>query len=97
MSVCCARIAADAANLALSRDGAGREESVLGGVDGVRVRAAAGPARVRVCRTFAEAAEDEAVRYTDSSGSLAMAVNHGSAAERFGLRPDDEIKLAPMP
>ena len=84
-------------SLTLNLDGNVLKESFLGRVDGVRVRTAAGPARMRVCRTFAEAIEDEAVLYTDSSGSLAMAVNHGSAAERLGLVPDDEIKLAPMP
>ena len=95
--VCHVLISDHYGNLTLNLDGTVLEESFLGRVDGVRVRTAAGPARMRVCRTFAEAAEDEAVLYTDSSGSLAMAVNHGSAAERLGLVPDDEIKLAPMP
>ena len=95
--VCHVLISDHYGNLTLNLDGTVLKESFLGRVDGVRVRTAAGPARMRVCRTFAEAIEDEAVLYTDSSGSLAMAVNHGSAAERLGLVPDDEIKLAPMP
>jgi S-adenosyl-L-methionine hydrolase (adenosine-forming) len=47
-------------------------------------------------RTFADAATDELVLLLDSSGSLALAVNRGSAAERLGLAAGDEVRLRPL-
>jgi S-adenosylmethionine hydrolase len=46
-------------------------------------------------RTFADVAPGELVLYLDSGGSLALAVNGGSAAERLGVRGGDELRLEP--
>lgn len=47
-------------------------------------------------RTFGEVTAGEAVLFTDSSGYLALAVNRGSAASRFGLGPDNEVRFTPV-
>lgn len=44
-------------------------------------------------RTFADVAEGGLLLYLDSSGSTALAVNRGSAAEALGLGPGDELAL----
>ena len=44
-------------------------------------------------RTFADVAEGGLLLYLDSSGSAALAVNRGSAAESLGLGPGDELVL----
>jgi S-adenosylmethionine hydrolase len=44
-------------------------------------------------RTFADVAEGGLLLYLDSSGSTALAVNRGSAAEALGLAPGDELAL----
>jgi S-adenosylmethionine hydrolase len=49
---------------------------------------------VTVARTFGDVEPGELVLYSDSSGSLALAVNGGSAAERLGVRTGDELELA---
>jgi hypothetical protein len=46
-----------------------------------------------VGRTFGDVAEGELLAYVDSRGSLALAVNGGSAAERLALRPDEVLTL----
>jgi S-adenosyl-L-methionine hydrolase (adenosine-forming) len=46
-------------------------------------------------RTFADAPDGALLLYLDSSGSLALAVNRGSAAERIGLARGDEVSLRP--
>jgi S-adenosylmethionine hydrolase len=45
--------------------------------------------------TFADVGEGELMLYVDSSASLALAVNQGSAAERLGVAAGDEILLSP--
>jgi S-adenosylmethionine hydrolase len=45
-------------------------------------------------RTFADAAAGELILYEDSYRNLALAVNRGSAAERLGVRPGDEVVIA---
>ena len=45
--------------------------------------------------TFADVAEGGLLLYLDASGSLALAVNRGSAAERLGLGPGDPVVLRP--
>lgn len=47
-------------------------------------------------RTFADVAAGDPVLYTDSTGYLALAVNRGSAASRFGLGPDNEVRFTPV-
>jgi S-adenosylmethionine hydrolase len=44
-------------------------------------------------RTFADVAEGGLLLYLDSSGSAALAVNRGSAAESLALGPGDELVL----
>ena len=46
-------------------------------------------------RTFADAAPGELIVYEDSARMLAIAVSHGSAAERLGLTIDDELRISP--
>lgn len=46
-------------------------------------------------RTFADAAPGELIVYEDSARTLAVAVSHGSAAERLGLAVDDELRISP--
>jgi S-adenosyl-L-methionine hydrolase (adenosine-forming) len=46
-------------------------------------------------RTFADVAAGELVLYEDSGGSLALAVNGGSAAGALGVRGGDELRLEP--
>ncbi len=57
----------------------------------------AGTAKVTVPfgNTFGDVAPGEGLLYEDSSGRLALAVNRDSAAELFGLAPDDEVVLSP--
>jgi S-adenosyl-L-methionine hydrolase (adenosine-forming) len=45
--------------------------------------------------TFADVPAGELLLYLDSYGSLALAVNRGSAAERLGLAAGDEVVLRP--
>jgi S-adenosylmethionine hydrolase len=47
-------------------------------------------------RTFGDVEPGEPVIYTDSTGYLALAVNRGSAASRFGLGPDNEVRITPV-
>jgi S-adenosylmethionine hydrolase len=49
----------------------------------------------RYVRTFADAAHDELVVYEDAERTLAIAVSHGSAAERLGLRDGDPVRIRP--
>lgn len=53
-------------------------------------------AKVRVARTFADVATDEPLLHADSAGWLALAVNRGSAVERFGLSVGDTLRIAPV-
>ena len=46
--------------------------------------------------TFADVGKGELLLYLDSNGSLALAVNRGSAATELGLAPGDEVVLRPI-
>jgi hypothetical protein len=46
-----------------------------------------------VGRAFSDVVDGELVAYVDARGALALAVSGGSAAERLGLRIDDELRL----
>ncbi len=48
---------------------------------------------VPLVATFDAVAAGELLAYVDARGALALAVNSGSAAERLGLRVDDELAL----
>ncbi len=47
-------------------------------------------------RTFTDVTAGEPVLVTDSTGYLALAVNRGSAASRFGLGPDNSVRFTPV-
>ncbi len=51
------------------------------------------PTAVRRASTFGEVTEGEAALIVDSSGSLALVVNRGSAAEVLGLATGDPVSL----
>jgi S-adenosylmethionine hydrolase len=53
------------------------------------------PVHLSVLRTFAEAAPGAPLLYEDASRRLALAVSHGDAAARFGLRTGDELRIEP--
>jgi S-adenosyl-L-methionine hydrolase (adenosine-forming) len=59
--------------------------------DQVRVNSHVGT----VVHTFADVSAGELLLYEDAWRSLALAVNRGDAAQLLGLRPDDEVRLAP--
>jgi len=52
---------------------------------------------VPIGRTFGDVEPGAPVIYTDSTGYLAIAVNRGSAASRFGLGPDNQARITPVP
>lgn len=47
--------------------------------------------------TFADVAEGEPVALVDSSGWLTLAVNKGSAADRYGVSPGTHVKVRALP
>jgi S-adenosylmethionine hydrolase len=47
-------------------------------------------------RTFADVGEGRLLLYVDSYGSLALAINRGSAAADLRLAPGDEVVLRPV-
>ncbi len=52
-------------------------------------------ASARFVRTFADAQADELIVYEDSARALAVAISHGSAAERLALSAGDELRIRP--
>ena len=61
----------------------------------IRVEAGGTLTAAAFVRTFAEVGPDELLVYVDSTGSVTLAANLGSAAERLGLSPGDEVVLRP--
>ncbi len=53
------------------------------------------PHEAQVGRTFADVGSGALLLYEDSYRRLALAVNHGNAAERLGLGIEDEIRISP--
>jgi S-adenosyl-L-methionine hydrolase (adenosine-forming) len=51
--------------------------------------------RAQYVRTFADVAPDELLVYEDAYRTLAVAVNHGSAATRLGLTVESELRITP--
>lgn len=70
--------------------------TVFTGADSVWLQTSRQRILVPLGRTFADVPAGEAVIYTDSTGYLALAVNRGSAAGRFGLGPDNEVRITPV-
>jgi S-adenosylmethionine hydrolase len=54
-----------------------------------------GEARAIYARTFADVARGELLVYEDAAKRLALAVSHGSAADRLGVKLDDELRIRP--
>jgi S-adenosylmethionine hydrolase len=50
----------------------------------------------QIGRTFGDVPPGDLVAYDDSRGTLALAVNGGSAAALLDVRPDDELRLRAM-
>jgi S-adenosyl-L-methionine hydrolase (adenosine-forming) len=50
----------------------------------------------RFVRTFSETGVGELIVYEDASRQLAVAINHGSAAARLGLRTGSEVRIASL-
>jgi hypothetical protein len=50
----------------------------------------------RYVRTFADARDGELIVYEDSSRMLAIALRHGSAADRLGLRAGDALHVSAL-
>jgi S-adenosylmethionine hydrolase len=48
----------------------------------------------RYVRTFADAGPEELIVYEDAGGSLAVAVSHGDAAHRLGLRSQSRLRIS---
>jgi S-adenosylmethionine hydrolase len=61
--------------------------------DALTVQSAAGSTAGQLGRTFGDVPPGELVAYGDARGTLALAVNGGSAAEQLGLARDDEVLL----
>ncbi|MDP9134411.1 MAG: SAM-dependent chlorinase/fluorinase [Actinomycetota bacterium] len=62
----------------------------------VALRAPDGRFEGRWARTFADVERGEILLFEDSSGSISLAVNGGSAAGLLNLGPDDEVELRPL-
>jgi S-adenosylmethionine hydrolase len=60
------------------------------------VRAPDGRFEAVWARTFADVDRGDLLLYEDSSGTLALSVNGGSAAGLLDLDPDDEVELRPL-
>jgi S-adenosyl-L-methionine hydrolase (adenosine-forming) len=63
---------------------------------GVEVAVGGGESSEAVfARTFADVGAGELLVYEDAYRRLAVAVNHGNAAERLGVAIDDELRIGP--
>ena len=63
----------------------------------VRVQAGRRSRRATYARTFADAAQGEAIVYEDSTRNIAVAINGGDAAKALGIAPDAELKIKVSP
>jgi S-adenosylmethionine hydrolase len=59
------------------------------------VEAAGNPTAGRFAATFSDVAPGELLAYIDARGSLALAINGGSAAAALAVGVDDEVVLRP--
>lgn len=80
-------------NLQLNASPADLERIGVREGDAVRVALAGEEHPARYCRTFAEVLEGEIALLADSTGRIAVAVNHGSASARLGATRDDAVTL----
>jgi S-adenosylmethionine hydrolase len=62
--------------------------------DPLQVTLASGESHAaRYGRTFGDVVDGEVILIEDSAGQLALAINRGSAALRFGLTPGDQLRI----
>ena len=54
------------------------------------------PQAAQYARTFADMPADQLLVYEDAYRRLAIAVSHGNAAERLGVKTGDEIRITPQ-
>ena len=62
----------------------------------LEVRAPDGRFEAVWARTFADVERGDLLLYEDSTRTLALSVNGGSAAGLLDLDPDDEVELRPL-
>jgi S-adenosylmethionine hydrolase len=70
-------------------------EAGLGGLERLTLRHAGGSAEIRLARTFEDVPPGDVALIEDSSGSVAVVVNQGSAAQRLGLAAGSPLTLSP--
>jgi S-adenosyl-L-methionine hydrolase (adenosine-forming) len=61
----------------------------------IELEVSGGSFQARFARTFAEVPSGEVLLYEDAYRRAAIAVSHGNASERLGLRVDDELRITP--
>jgi S-adenosylmethionine hydrolase len=49
--------------------------------------------KIKLVKTFSDVALGQPLLYIDSRGHLALAVNHGSFAEVYGVKPPMELSI----
>lgn len=88
----------DADRFGSIRIGVGEEDIARLGLDGPRLSIGLGHLTLEVPfgRTFSDVPPGEPVALVDSSGWLTLAVNLGSAAERYGIEPGAQARLRPV-
>jgi S-adenosylmethionine hydrolase len=62
--------------------------------ESVEIESAGSVRKILVAEKFADAQPGEALIYVDSTGSLAIAVNRGSAADELGLEAGAELSIS---
>ena len=83
-------------NVTLDLDAAMLTDGPIRPGDALEVRAPDGRFRATWARTFADVVPSDILLFEDSSGTLALAVNGGSAAGLMNLEPDGEVTLRPL-
>jgi len=80
-------------NIGLNLDRAHLEEA--GVVPGTRVELQTGPERYYAvaARTFADARPGDIILYEDAYRNISIAINGGNAAEMFGIREGQDIRI----
>jgi S-adenosylmethionine hydrolase len=80
-------------NIGLNLDRAHLEEA--GVVPGTRVELQSGPERYYAvaARTFADARPGDIILYEDAYRNISIAINGGNAAEMFGIREGQDIRI----
>jgi S-adenosylmethionine hydrolase len=82
-------------NLELNASPDDLAEAGLAGGDPLTLRHAEGSAGIRPVRTFEDVPPGDLALIEDSSGSLAVVVNQGSAARRLGMGAGSPVTLSP--